>query len=397
MKQLRKIASLMCVVALMAMAVSLPTLAEETPGSAFAGGAGTAEDPWLIETAEQLNAVRNDLDASYALTADIDLSGYENWDPIGYFDVSAAENGDPYATGFAGTFDGRGHTVSNIVISNAEGVGVGLFGLTTSESVVSDLTVENVNSTGYMAAGGIIGYHCGTADKLTLKGENSVSAYNCAGGVAGGSEYGTFDNCMVEAVQINILGDNDFSSGRIIQVDMAQCGGLIVGGGFGGHVANCTATGEISAMGIEPIGLGGIGGCLEYMDYVENCAANVTISAPNSAHAVGGICGYSGTVDVQNPTYISGCTANFTMNIDGATHVGGICGTGLFIYGMESVFVIDDCTASGAMTGAITPGAIAGRAEGSTYEECSYDVTLDGATLGAELGVTDRMYESADQ
>ena len=31
------------------------------------------------------------------------------------------------------------------------------------------------------------------------------------------------------------------------------------------------------------------------------------------------------------------------------------------------------------------------------YEECSYDVTLDGATLGAELGVTDRMYESADQ
>ena len=97
-----------------------------------------------------------------------------------------------------------------------------MFGLTTSESVVSDLTVENVNSTGYMAAGGIIGYHCGTADKLTLKGENSVSAYNCAGGIAGGSEYGTFDNCMVEAVQINILGDNDFSSGRIIQVDMAQ-------------------------------------------------------------------------------------------------------------------------------------------------------------------------------
>ena len=85
------------------------------------------------------------------------------------------------------------------------------------------------------------------------------------------------------------------------------------------------------------------------------------------------------------------------MNIDGATHVGGICGTGLYIYGMESVFAIEDCTVSGAMTGAITPGAIAGRAEGSTYEECSYDVTLDGATLGAELGVTERMYESADQ
>lgn len=397
MKQLSKIASLMCVLALMAMAVSLPALATETPGAAFPGGNGTAEDPWLIETAEQLDAVRNDLDASYALAADIDLSGYENWEPIGYFDVSAAENADPYATGFGGTFNGRGHTVSNIVTSNAEGVGVGLFGLTTGESAVSDLTVENVSATGYMAVGGIIGYHRGTADKLTLKGDNSVSAYNCAGGIAGGSEYGTFDNCVVEAVQVNVLGDNDFSSGRMIQVDMAQCGGLIVGGGFGGHAANCAATGEISAMGIEPIGLGGIGGCLEYMDYVENCAANATITAPNSAHAVGGICGYSGTVDVYNPTRISGCTANFTMNIDGATHAGGICGTGLYIYGMESVFAIHDCTASGTMTGAITPGAIAGRGEGSTYAGCSYDVTLDGAALDAPLGATDRMYESADQ
>lgn len=168
--------------------------------------------------------------------------------------MSAAENGDPYATGFGGTFDGRGHTVSNIMTSNAEGVGVGLFGLTTSESAVSDLTVKNVSATGYMAVGGIIGYHRGTADKLTLKGDNSVSAYNCAGGIAGGSEYGTFDNCVVEAVQVNVLGDNDFSSGRMIQVDMAQCGGLIVGGGFGAMRQTVRQPEKSAQWALNPLG-----------------------------------------------------------------------------------------------------------------------------------------------
>ena len=54
----------------------------------FAGGSGTAEDPWQIATAEQLDRVRDDLKAHYVLTDDIDLSGYENWIPIGAFPVA---------------------------------------------------------------------------------------------------------------------------------------------------------------------------------------------------------------------------------------------------------------------------------------------------------------------
>lgn len=37
----------------------------------FAGGSGTAEDPWQIATAEQLDRVRDDLKAHYVLTDDI--------------------------------------------------------------------------------------------------------------------------------------------------------------------------------------------------------------------------------------------------------------------------------------------------------------------------------------
>ena len=51
----------------------------------FAGGSGSAEDPWKIATAEQLDCIRDDLTAHYTLIDDIDLSGYENWMPIGTF------------------------------------------------------------------------------------------------------------------------------------------------------------------------------------------------------------------------------------------------------------------------------------------------------------------------
>ena len=45
----------------------------------FAHGTGTEADPYLVETAADLNGVRDYLSAHFKQTADIDLSGYENW------------------------------------------------------------------------------------------------------------------------------------------------------------------------------------------------------------------------------------------------------------------------------------------------------------------------------
>ncbi len=52
----------------------------------FAGGSGTLEDPYLIQTADQLNAVRKGPKNHYKLIADIDLSQWGNWVPIGSTD-----------------------------------------------------------------------------------------------------------------------------------------------------------------------------------------------------------------------------------------------------------------------------------------------------------------------
>ena len=78
-------------------------------------------------------------------------------------------------------------------------------------------------------------------------------------------------------------------------------------------------------------------------------------------------------------------------------YVGGLIGTGLYHYGEETAFKIVDCSVNGEIAGAITPGAVAGRAENSVIESCEATVTLDGAELAEQIGTTDRMYESGDQ
>lgn len=101
---------LFCMILALAMLLSTAAMAE----SGFAGGSGTREDPWQIASAEQLQLVRENLSGHYTLVADVDLSGFENWEPIGAFQPlsDAPEDAEvphpDYA--FTGTFDGAGHT-----------------------------------------------------------------------------------------------------------------------------------------------------------------------------------------------------------------------------------------------------------------------------------------------
>lgn len=85
------------------------------------------------------------------------------------------------------------------------------------------------------------------------------------------------------------------------------------------------------------------------------------------------------------------------MNVPGATHVGGLIGTGLYYYGEETAFKISNCSVKAEIIGAVTPGAVAGRAENCEIESCAADVTLDGEALTEEVGATVTMYESGDQ
>ena len=135
-----------CMVLAIVMVLTVTAVAD----SSFAGGNGTKEDPWQVATADQLNLIRENLSGHYILTADIDLSGYENWEPIGAFQSlpDAPEDAEvphpDYA--FTGTFDGAGHTISNMKVSAASPMGAGLFGCATGtengEAYIGNFTLE---------------------------------------------------------------------------------------------------------------------------------------------------------------------------------------------------------------------------------------------------------------
>ncbi len=134
-------------------------------------------NPSTISTAEELQKIGNDknypLDGNYTLTNDIDMSGVENFDPIG------TEDDD-----FCGTFDGGGHVISNLNVDTGEEDYAGLFGCVGSGGTVKNLGVEGTVKGGDYV-GGLVGW---LSDEATLEScyfKGTVSGVENVGGLVG--------------------------------------------------------------------------------------------------------------------------------------------------------------------------------------------------------------------
>ena len=99
-----------------------PAILRRTPFE-FEGGNGTAENPFLVKTAEQLNSIRFGLDFHYKLISDIDLSKWGNWIPIGGTPSYGGSHGgqgfqaaDKGSGKFSGSLDGNNHVISGMTI-----------------------------------------------------------------------------------------------------------------------------------------------------------------------------------------------------------------------------------------------------------------------------------------
>ena len=98
---------------------------QTTPVTGFWFGDGSASNPYLISSPEDLallaelvnagNATY--IDSNYDVTNDIDLSGYSNWVPIGNANYP-----------FTGIFNGSGHTITGMMINAPQTDYQGLFG-----------------------------------------------------------------------------------------------------------------------------------------------------------------------------------------------------------------------------------------------------------------------------
>ena len=157
---------------------------------AFTQGRGTKEEPWLIENAEQLaylaQQVNNGTDyrwKHFLLFSDLDLNGNE-WMPIG-------TDSNP----FWGGFDGGGHTITGMTITG-DGDYVGLFGecrnFTADSSYIKSVTVKGANISGHSHVGAIAREGANISDCYSI--ENTICAAWCVGGICG-SLTGNISGC----------------------------------------------------------------------------------------------------------------------------------------------------------------------------------------------------------
>ena len=203
----RRIFSIFCVLALCLGLLPVTALAIYQAPS----GSGTKESPYQISTADELfwvaslvngtlEGVEQNTAACAVLTADIDLSG-QTWTPIG----TSTSN---Y---FKGTFDGDGHTISNLTI-DTEASYVGLFGAT-SGAVIKNVTLDKPqvqNSAGGTSnTGALVGYMVGngTVEYCAVTNGSVSSDGQYVGGLIGYFLVGTVQYCYNYETTVSSTND----------------------------------------------------------------------------------------------------------------------------------------------------------------------------------------------
>ena len=350
--------------------------------STFAGGDGSVEKPWQIATAEQMDLIRNDLSGHYELIEDIDLSGFENWEPIGSFQSLSDAPEDvevphpDYA--FTGTFDGNGHTISNLTVASENPMGAGLFGCASGTdegaAYIRNFVLENVNVSGGYLVGGAVGLqfmNCSISD-IILTGTNTLTGMQGIGGIVG-TGFDLIENCTATA-DITVLGDD------------GACAGIIAGGTTMSSVKNCRAVdGSITAEGNATWGFGALCGAPWGAPEITDCEAvgtKITVSGEGN-RLVGGLVGFGGSYDETAPAQITGCKVEDVAIVvsDSTDSVGGLIGAGKeMMEGSDvmSSFEIRECSVSGTITGG---GAHVDAVVGDPA--CAVSVDCDG---GMEVG-----------
>ena len=303
----------------------------EAQGKAAEAETEAKADAIEISTAEQLAAINDNLSGNYVLTADIDLAGAE-WTPIGAYapsGESAEEQEIPAAqAAFTGSFDGQGHTISNLVINQPEAWAQGLFGCIANTSI-GNFTLENATVDAQLMGADVVGYaYCSTVTGVTLVNgkvtahAGEMSAEGMYGGIVGAGMGSMIENCAAQA--------------DIVIPDGTANAGIVGGGLEMTSVVGCRATGTVTA-GNDCYGLGGVSGCGFAAEQFTDCAAeNVTITAGDNCFWIGGITGYAGGYpDAQYGmpvTVFTNCTAkNVTVNAgENADGIGDIVGAGFY-------------------------------------------------------------------
>ena len=281
---------------------------------------------------------------TFILGADIDLSGVENWTPIG----------NSYNFHFQGIFNGNGYEIQNLKLTSSsyngneiqngptDGYAVGLFGYLYGE--VKNLGVSNVNiSSRADYVGGLAGYlgdnitlnNCYVTGSVTRTNDyadayNTI-AYSATGGLVGYMAQRSIvkashaDVSLTANNTMSVIGTLAGVMGDYSTIENSYAKGSITGGkytgGLVGSVYNSNITIKSSFTNVTVAGNNTMGGILGSA-YNSNLMISNTQSGgliknntSNATYITAG--GIVGLVTVENSRTVSilNCTTNASINI----------------------------------------------------------------------------------
>ena len=339
----KKLLSLLLALCLVMALVPMTAFAEDaqninvwdgSTAAAFAGGTGTAEDPYQIANGAELAYLASSVNngetyeaKNFVLTANIDLNGLP-WTPIANSFSDALFGGSDYRV-FAGNFDGKGYTISNVSIGSEttplESDVLGLFGAT--EGKISNLNLDTVSIHGVakIASGYVIGI---------------------AGGLVGSSA-GSIENCHVTGLAMDM---------------------------------SAPSNGYVAAYWV-----GGLVGALDGAQLINECSVSGSITEKAGKGSIGGLIGELGKA--AKITYSrSDVTVNVKADSRGGANVGGFIGKGNGKTDAETI--IRNCYATGNVTGGAYTGGFAGGLWGLNIKNCyaSGNVSQAAAAMASFVG-----------
>lgn len=162
----------------------------------------------LVKWGTEVRGGTRDIDCT--LANDIDMAGVD-WTPIG---AISGSDGNSYQ----GTFDGNGHSISNLTVTSTTGDCGGLFGAI-ELGCVKNLTMSNAKITAGNNTGGITGM-LGADSQITgctVTGSTITATTNDAGGIVGIlASGGEVIGCMVSNSTIKGVGAATCHAGGIV-------------------------------------------------------------------------------------------------------------------------------------------------------------------------------------
>ena len=337
----KKILSLLVTMGLAASLVPVSVFADGTEvwdgsvAESFAGGKGTKDDPYQIANGSQLAYFAKRVNAEeygekyadtyFELTEDIDLGGKE-WTPVGETVADLIMGGHEYFV-FSGNFDGKGYTIKNLTIgtetSPYSGDVCGLFGATSG--TIEDVVLENVS--------------------INYVGGKYNSAYDFRmGGALVGYSMGDIVNCTVTGLDFKAGSEGGY-------VALNSVGGLVGVQDNGTTISDSRVSGKIEET-TKKGNVGGFVGTIVKGSSAKYCGADVSVEVTGNGRgiAVGGFVGIGNGVTIDE-TLIENCYA--TGNITGAEYAGGFVGN---ISGLN----ISNCYAKGNVSNSFVGASFMG-------------------------------------